>query len=76
MVIHMKPQIEMNSALSLLSKQPSHPLEYTILFRVIWVVLARDLKNGRESLGVGIDAVPDTLCNLYPIVSGRMKALK
>lgn len=72
MVIHMKPQIKIESALYLLSKQSSHPLEYTVLFRVIRVVLARDLENSRESLGVGIDAVPDPLCDLYSIVSDEL----
>ena len=49
---------------NLLSKQPSHPLQHTILFWVIWMVFTRDLEHGGEWFGERIDACPDTFRNL------------
>lgn len=49
---------------NLLSKQPSHPLQHTILFRIIWMVFTRDLKHGGEWVGERVDTGPDALRNL------------
>lgn len=48
----------------LLSKEPAHPLQHTILLRVVRVVLGRDLKQRGESGRVRLDAVSYLLGDL------------
>lgn len=60
-----------SDAFDLFSKQPSHTLQYTVLFRVVWVVFAWDLEYGRKCCGIGIDAMADTFCDLFSIHGGK-----
>ena len=46
-------------------KQPPHPLQHTILLRIIRVVLTRDLQHGWERFGVGVYGASYPLCDLY-----------
>ena len=48
-----------------LAKQPSHAPQHAVLFRVVWVVFARDLQHRRESRRVCVDTVPYPISNLY-----------
>jgi hypothetical protein len=42
---------------SLLSKQPPHPLQHTILLRIVRVVLTWDLEQGGKRCGVALHTV-------------------
>lgn len=41
----------------LLSKQPAHPLQNTILFGIIWVIFRRNFEQGWKGRSVRFDAV-------------------
>lgn len=45
----------------LLSKKTSHSSQYTILLRIVGVVFAWDLQHGRESRGIGVNAMSDSV---------------
>lgn len=49
----------------LLPKQPSHPLQHTILVWIIWMVFTRNLKHGGEWVGERVDTCPDSFRNLH-----------
>lgn len=48
----------------LLSKKASHSSQYTILLRVVGVVFAWDLQHSRESRGIGVNAMSDSVGDL------------
>lgn len=54
----------MNLCTGLLSKQPAHALEDTVLLWVVGVVFAGDLEDSGEGVGEYVYAVTDALCDL------------
>lgn len=48
----------------LLSKQTTHTSQHTVLLRVVWVVFAGNLENGRKRRSVGVDAMTYAVGNL------------
>lgn len=48
----------------LLSKQPAHALEDTVLLGVVGVILAGNFENGGEGVGEGVYTVTDAFCDL------------
>jgi hypothetical protein len=48
----------------LFPEQPPHPTEHAILLRIVRVVFAWNLKDGRKRLGEAIDAVADPFRDL------------
>lgn len=61
-IFHRKPLT--TNIPALLSKQTAHPLQYTVLIRVVRVVFTWDLEDSGERIGEGVDTVADTLCDL------------
>ena len=61
--------------LLLLPEQTPHPAQHAVLLRVVGVVLARDLEDGRERGRVRVDAVADALGDLRFYPSGPVLGL-
>lgn len=49
----------------LLSEKPPDSFKYTVLLRIVWMVLAWDLKHRRESVCVSIKSMSYLLGDLY-----------
>lgn len=47
------------------SKQSAHPFKDTVLFWVVWVIFARNLKDCRESIRKRLDCWSDPFGDLY-----------
>ena len=66
----------------LLSKQSSHSLEHRILLRVVWMVLGRNLQNGRKRIRVAVHLVPNEVGQVLVdqqngnVISGAGKFVK
>lgn len=58
--------LEAPSNNTLFPKQPPHSSQHTILFRIVRVVLRRNLQDRRKCGGVCVESIADFLRDLYP----------